>query len=197
VGADGLIHHGERVGSEHVVAGYRGQQHPVTRVEAAPAAERCGNRDVGAARQGDHAARFTAGGYHAGVGGQGQPVTAGPVLLDGIRQAFPRLAFGWADQGYRGRFLDRARQAAGVDLQAVARRDGGMRRSWAPAGAPPRAVPRFAVVPRRRVVERTFAWLGRCRRLSKDYEYLPATSENAIYLAMTLTLARRLARAPT
>jgi transposase len=38
---------------------------------------------------------------------------------------------------------------------------------------------------------------GRYRRLAKDYEYLPATSENAIYLAMTLTLARRPARAPT
>jgi putative transposase len=58
-------------------------------------------------------------------------------------------------------------------------------------------VPRFAVVPRRWVVERTFAWLGRYRRLATDYEYLPATSENAIYLAMTLTLAHRLARAPT
>jgi putative transposase len=119
------------------------------------------------------------------------------VLLDGIRAEFPRLAFGWADQGYRGPFLDWARQVAGVALQVVVRRDGGMRRSWAPAGAPPRAVPRFAVVPRRWVVERTFAWLGRYRRLAKDYEYLPATSENTVYLAMTLTLTRRLARAPT
>jgi hypothetical protein len=41
------------------------------------------------------------------------------------------------------------------------------------------------------VVERTFAWLGRYRRLSKDYEYLPATAENTVYLAMTLTLTRR------
>jgi putative transposase len=119
------------------------------------------------------------------------------VLLDGIRQDFPRLAFGWADQGYRGPFLDWARQVAGVELQVAARRDGGMRRNWAPAGAPPRVVPRFAVVPRRWVAERTFAWLGRYRRLAKDYEYLPATSENAIYLAMTLTLAHRPACAPT
>jgi len=111
------------------------------------------------------------------------------VLLDSIRQDFPRLAFGWADQGYRGPFLDWARQAAGITLEVVARRDGGMRRSWAPAGTPLRVVPRFAVVPRRWVVERTFAWLGRYRRLARDYEYLAATSENAVYLAMTLTLA--------
>jgi putative transposase len=54
-------------------------------------------------------------------------------------------------------------------------------------------VPRFAVVPRRWVVERTFAWLGRFRRLSKDYEYLPATSEAVIQLAMIQLLDRRLA----
>jgi transposase len=72
----------------------------------------------------------------------------------------------------------------------------GMRRCWAPAAAPPRVVPRFAVAPRRRVVERTFAWLGRYRRLAKDYECLPATAENTVCLAMALTLTRRLARAP-
>ncbi len=43
------------------------------------------------------------------------------------------------------------------------------------------------------VVERTFAWLGRFRRLSKDYEYLPATSEAVIHLATIQLLARRLA----
>jgi transposase len=57
-----------------------------------------------------------------------------------------------------------------------------------------RSCPRFAVVPRRWVVERTFAWLGRYRRLSKDYEYLTATSEAVIYLAMTRLLLRRLTR---
>jgi putative transposase len=49
-------------------------------------------------------------------------------------------------------------------------------------------------VPRRWVVERTFAWLGRYRRLSKDYEYLTTTSEQVIYLAMTRLLLRRLTR---
>jgi transposase len=46
-------------------------------------------------------------------------------------------------------------------------------------------------------VERTYAWLGRYRRLAKDYEYLPTTSENTIYLAMGFTLLYRLTRAPT
>lgn len=75
-----------------------------------------------------------------------------------------------------------------------ARRDGGFRSTWARAETPPWEVPNFTVVPRRWVVERSFAWLGRCRRLSKDYEYLRVNSENAIYLAMALILLRRLAR---
>jgi putative transposase len=119
------------------------------------------------------------------------------VLLDGIGQPFPRLVFGWVDQGYRGSFLQWVRQATGITLQVVQRRDGGIRHTWAKTGTPPRIVPRFAVVPRRWVVESTFAWLGRYRRLSKDYEYLTATSENTIYLATTLTLLHRLAQAPT
>jgi putative transposase len=52
----------------------------------------------------------------------------------------------------------------------------------------------FKVLPRRWVVERTLAWLGRYRRLSKDYEYHPQTSETMIYTAMTHLMLRRLAR---
>ena len=48
---------------------------------------------------------------------------------------------------------------------------------------------------RRWVVERTFAWIGRHRRMSKDYEYLTSSSENMIYLTMIRLLVRRLARA--
>ena len=51
----------------------------------------------------------------------------------------------------------------------------------------------FAVVPRRWVVERTFGWLGRSRRLGKDYKFLPVTSEAVIYLAMVQILVHRLA----
>jgi putative transposase len=48
------------------------------------------------------------------------------------------------------------------------------------------------VLPHRWVVERTFAWLGKYRRLSKDYEFLPESSETMIYLAMTRLMLRRL-----
>ncbi|ALJ68207.1 hypothetical protein AOY38_10405 [Synechocystis sp. PCC 6803] len=50
----------------------------------------------------------------------------------------------------------------------------------------------FEVLPRRWVVERTFAWFGRYRRLSKDYEYLPTTSETMLYVAMLHLMLRRL-----
>ena len=54
--------------------------------------------------------------------------------------------------------------------------------------------PGFQVLPKRWVVERTFAWLGKCRRLSKDYEHLPSTSEQWIYLAMIHLMLKRLSR---
>jgi len=51
----------------------------------------------------------------------------------------------------------------------------------------------FEVLPRRWVVERTFGWLGRCRRLSKDYELLPEVSESMIYAAMIRLMLNRVA----
>ncbi|MFF7128067.1 IS5 family transposase [Streptomyces sp. NPDC008240] len=119
------------------------------------------------------------------------------VLLCQAADNFPGLKHIWADQGYRGAdFHAWIRQATGITVQVVQCRDGGFRHAWAKAGTPPREVPYFAVVPRRWVVERTFAWLGRCRRLSKDYEYLRVNSENVIYFAMAMLLLRRLAKAP-
>ena len=99
---------------------------------------------------------------------------------------------GWVDAAYRGPFLGWVQAQTGITLEVVERRDGGGKRRWLPADADPPVVPRFAVVPRRWVVERTFGWLGRFRRLSKDYEYLPVTSERFIYLAMSRILLRRL-----
>jgi len=50
----------------------------------------------------------------------------------------------------------------------------------------------FVVLPKRWVVERTFAWLSHHRRLSKDYEVFPQTSETLIYLAMIRLMLRRI-----
>ena len=54
----------------------------------------------------------------------------------------------------------------------------------------------FAVLPRCWVVERTLCWLGRYRRLSKDYERTTTSSESLIYAAMTHLMLRRLVRSP-
>jgi putative transposase len=106
---------------------------------------------------------------------------------------FPRLRHGWVDQGYRGAFLDWVKASFGLRLEVVQRADGGRRGRWLPAGVAPPVLPAFVVLPRRWVVERTFAWLGRFRRLTRDYEFLPATSQAAIYLAASQLLVRRLA----
>jgi len=61
----------------------------------------------------------------------------------------------------------------------------------------PRGTEGFQVLPKRWVVERTFAWLGRCRRHSKDYERNPASSEAIIYISMINLMSRRLAAVKT
>ena len=116
----------------------------------------------------------------------------------------------WADQGYRGNLLEAwLHEYLGWRLELVQRttlkehRD----RRWATArkrqkeGAT--VVEMWAglgygrgieVLPRRWVVERTFAWLSKCRRLAKDYEFLPQSSEAMIYLRMTRLMLKRLGK---
>ncbi len=86
----------------------------------------------------------------------------------------------WVDGTYRGKLVDWVADHCPFLLQPVLRSDD--RKG-------------FVVLPRRWVVERTFAWLTQCRRLSKDYEVLPASSEAMIYIAMTRLMLRRLAPA--
>lgn len=102
-----------------------------------------------------------------------------------------RLKKMWADMGYRGEKL-RQWVSANTDweLEIVQKP---RRWGWYPADVEPPEMPAFTVLKRRWVVERTFAWLGRYRRLSKDYEYLPKSSETMIYLAMSNLMLRRLA----
>ena len=63
---------------------------------------------------------------------------------------------------------------------------------WYPVDVEPPPMPAFKVVKRRWVVERTFSWLDGYRRLSKDYEYLPQSSEAMIRLAMINLMVHRL-----
>ena len=89
-----------------------------------------------------------------------------------------RLKLIWADGGYRGTLIDWVKQAFERTLEIVEKL-GGQKG--------------FQVLPKRWIVERTFAWLNRQRRLSKDYERLPETSEAFIYIAMIRLMLRRLA----
>ena len=95
-----------------------------------------------------------------------------------LAERFPRLKKIWADGGYQGQFVDKAAEH-GIDVEII-------KRNTDVAG--------FEVLPRRWVVERTFAWLGLCRRLSKDYEYWVQSSDAMVYAAMVRLMARRLAR---
>ena len=99
------------------------------------------------------------------------------LVLEKLKGRCPRLELIWADGGYAGKLVDWARGFAGWVIEIVKRP----------------GQKRFVVLPRRWVVERTFAWLGRYRRLSKDYEGLCETSEALIHLGMIRLMARRLA----
>lgn len=98
----------------------------------------------------------------------------------------------WADSGYSGEELKNIAAKNGKELEIVKRPAGRIRvynEEWRAEWIP---VERgFTILPRRWVVERTFAWIGRYRRMSKDYEYKTGTSKIMIYLSMTKTMLNR------
>jgi putative transposase len=103
-------------------------------------------------------------------------------LLDVLRHTFSRLRLIWADQAYAGDLIPwlwALRPWRNIRLAMVTR---------------PEGTKGFLLLPKRWIVERTFAWLGRYRRLAKDYEYLPQSSEAMIRVAMIHLMVRRLAR---
>jgi putative transposase len=104
------------------------------------------------------------------------------LVLQKLRHHCLRLVLIWADGGYVGslaQWLWGLRSRSKILLEIVKRCD---------------AQKGFKVLPHRWIVERTFAWLGRYRRLSKDYEFLPETSEAFIKIAMIDLMLRRLAQ---
>jgi putative transposase len=110
-----------------------------------------------------------------------------------IKTEFPRLAHVWLDAGYNGKDKgqDWIEQHLGWTTQ-VARPP--PRRVLVAEHVEPTPCPAFTALPRRWVVERTFAWLGQNRRLSKDYERACETSETLVYAAMSRLMVRRLTR---
>ena len=102
--------------------------------------------------------------------------------LERLKHKFSRLRLIWADGGYAGQLVAWVRGLRvwrKLRLEIVSR---------------PEGVKGFVLLPKRWVVERTFGWLTRFRRLSKDYEYLTDTSEAMIHVAMINLMVRRLAR---
>lgn len=109
----------------------------------------------------------------------------GKPVLEPLREKYTRLSKIWADGGYSGALVDwvyELRQGRGrrrISLEIVRKpKEGG-----------------FVVLPKRWIVERTFGWLGRSRRMSKDYEELTDSSQAWIWIAMIQLMARRLALA--
>jgi transposase len=117
---------------------------------------------------------------------------AAEAVLADLRSRYPELEYLFADMGYQG-LASWLEQELGWTLLIVKRP-----RRWVrvPADQPAPVMPSgFAVLPQRWIVERTFAWLVRNRRLAKDWEGLPATTETWIYLAMSRLMTKRLAHA--
>jgi putative transposase len=98
-------------------------------------------------------------------------------LSEASRTALKRI---WADGGYRGQLVDWIHKHLDAILEVVERDP---------------ALKYFQVLPRRWVVERTFAWFGRYRRLSKDYEHCTRSSEGVFYIASIHTMMKRLSHA--
>lgn len=126
-----------------------------------------------------------------------QDYDGGKLLLAPLGGVFPRLQLIWADSRYKCHgFPDWVKAELGWTVEIVAHPSSGQRGAWTAPGdtsEPPSRPRGFQLLPRRWVVERTFAWLGTWRRLSKDYELLPSSAEAWIYLAMSRIMVRRLA----
>jgi len=102
-------------------------------------------------------------------------------LLRAVGRMFPKLRHVFADRVYRGpKLLDAIADLGAWTIEIVARTQ---------------SVGTFKLEPRRWVVERTFAWLGRNRRLAKDFEATQQSADAWIMLASIRLLSRRLARA--
>jgi putative transposase len=99
------------------------------------------------------------------------------LVFERAWRKFPTLRRVWADGGYAGKLIAWLQTLCGWVLEIVKRSDD---------------VKGWVLLPRRWVVERTFAWLSQCRVLARDYEYHPETSEAWVQIGMIHLMLRRL-----
>ena len=115
------------------------------------------------------------------------------LVLRGVEKQYPTIRHLWQDAAYNGKKLNEYIHSKNWTVQTIKRS-----RSQFCIIEGQFLVeiekPKFEILPRRWVIERTFGWFSRYRRLSKDYEFSPDTSENMIYLAMIRNMLRRLTR---
>ncbi|HYX35156.1 MAG TPA: IS5 family transposase [Oligoflexus sp.] len=97
--------------------------------------------------------------------------------IEAAKEKLRSIKIMWADGGYSGQLIEWAKSGFNFILEIVKRSDD---------------VEGFKVLPMRWIVERTFGWLGRNRRLSKDYERLPSSSEALVYIGMIRLMLHRL-----
>jgi putative transposase len=130
------------------------------------------------------------------------------LLLESAQARLSRLKHLWVDAGYQGRGRRWAEEVLGLSVEVVHKPPNPVpekvakvwAQEWAKEGGEvdwQRLMPPIGlqVLPRRWVVERTFAWISHNRRMAKDYERLCATGEAFVYAAMSRLMVRRLARA--
>jgi putative transposase len=132
------------------------------------------------------------------------------LLLDPAHGRLPRrLSHLWVDAGYQGRGRRWAEAVLGLNVEVVRKPPKPVlpekvAKAWAEEWAKEgkevdwqrlMSTKGFRVLPRRWVVERTFAWISHNRRMAKDYERLCTTGESFVYAAMTRLMVRRLVRA--
>ncbi|MGZ3442542.1 MAG: IS5 family transposase [Polyangia bacterium] len=113
-------------------------------------------------------------------------------LLEKAKTKLSTIKKLWLDAGYAGRCVRHLREQLGFDAEIVKRKHDRQNGAWGQLDLPMPVVARaFEVLPRRWVVERTFGWLGRYRRLSKDYEARIDVAEAWLWVAMLRLLVRR------
>jgi len=120
-----------------------------------------------------------------------------PLLLAPLAGCLPRLPLIWADSGSNGKCQVWIKEHLGVEVEIVNHPWTGIKGVWAPEGTEidwDKILPKgFQVLPRRWVVERTHAWISRCRRLARDFEGLYASAKAFLFLALSQLMLTRLA----